>query len=62
MLCKPQILFLREHILSILGIAPPPVFYIGGSDTLPPPLPAPTRSARYAARRRGDEEAKKAPH
>ena len=25
MLCKPQILFLREHILSILGIKPPPL-------------------------------------
>ena len=39
MLCKPQILFLRERILSILGLEPPSVFYIGGSDTLPPPLP-----------------------
>ena len=38
MLCKPQILFLRERILSILGLEPPSVFYIGGSDTLPPPL------------------------
>ena len=45
MLCKPQILFLREHILSILGIAPPPVFYIGGSDTLPPPLEKPRRTS-----------------
>ena len=38
MLCKPQIVLLREQLLSILGLAPPPVFYIGGSDTLPPPL------------------------
>ena len=38
MLCKPQILFLREKILTILGFEPPSVFYIGGSDTLPPPL------------------------
>ena len=37
MLCKPQILFLKERILSILGLEPS-VFYIGGSDTLPPPL------------------------
>ena len=29
MLCKPQILFLRERILSILGLEPPSVFYIG---------------------------------
>ena len=38
MLCKPQIVFIRDQILSILGIQPPPVFYIGGSDILPPPL------------------------
>ena len=38
MLCKPQIVFIRDQIFSILGIEPPPVFYIGGSDTLPPPL------------------------
>ena len=38
MLTKPQIVFIQERILSILGIQPPPVFYIGGSDTLPPPL------------------------
>ena len=37
MLCKPQIFFLRRQLLQILGIEPPPVFYIGGSDTLPPP-------------------------
>ena len=38
MLAKPQIFFLRERLLAFLGIEPPPVFYIGGSDTLPPPL------------------------
>ena len=38
MLCKPQIVFIRDQILNILGIQPPPVFYIGGSDILPPPL------------------------
>ena len=38
MLCKPQVLFIKDNILSILGMAPPPVFYIGGSDVLPPPL------------------------
>lgn len=59
MLCKPQILFLREHIFSILGIKPPPLFYIGGSDTLPPPL---ERQAEDDAIRRaesGDESARK---
>ena len=38
MLCKPQILFLRNSLLNILGIEPPSLFYIGGSDVLPPPL------------------------
>ena len=36
LLAKPQIFFLRRQLLQILGIEPPPVFYIGGSDTLPP--------------------------
>ena len=36
MLAKPQIFFLRHQLLQILGIEPPPVFYIGGSETLPP--------------------------
>ena len=59
MLCKPQILFLREHILSILGIAPPPVFYIGGSDTLPPPLARADEERAIRRAEEGDEEAKK---
>ena len=59
MLCKPQILFLREHILSILGIAPPPVFYIGGSDTLPPPLARTDEERAIRRAEEGDEEAKK---
>jgi len=59
MLCKPQILFLREHILSILGIAPPPVFYIGGSDTLPPPLSRADEERAVRCAEDGDEDAKK---
>ena len=38
MLCKPQVFYLKEQLLAIFGIQPPPVFYIGGSDVLPPPL------------------------
>ena len=33
---------LREalrHVLEGLGLAAPPIHYVGGSDTLPPPLP-----------------------
>ena len=58
MLCKPQIAFLRENILSILGIEPPPLFYIGGSDVLPPPLPKEEEAAALAALEQGDEGAR----
>ena len=58
MLCKPQIAFLRESILSILGIEPPQVFYIGGSDVLPPPLDREAESAALAALEKGDEAAR----
>ena len=59
MLCKPQILFLREHILSILGIKPPPLFYIGGSDTLPPPLERQAEDDAIRQAESGDESARK---
>ena len=58
MLCKPQIVFLRHQILNILGISPPPVFYIGGSDTLPPPLEKDAEEAAIAALCQGDEAAR----
>ena len=59
MLTKPQIVFIQERILSILGIQPPPVFYIGGSDTLPPPLEKEAEEKAVAALDVGDEEARK---
>lgn len=58
MLCKPQIFFLRQRILSILGIEPPPVFYIGGSDTLPPPLVKQAEEQAIEALEAGDHEAR----
>ena len=58
MLCKPQIVFIRDQILNILGIQPPPVFYIGGSDTLPPPLEKDAEEASIAALCQGDEAAR----
>ena len=58
MLCKPQIVFIRDQILSILGIQPPPVFYIGGSDILPPPLDKDAEEGAIAALRQGDEAAR----
>ena len=58
MLCKPQIVFLKENLLSILGIEPPPLFYIGGSDVLPPPLSREEESAALAALEEGDKHAR----
>ena len=59
MLSKPQIIFIQERILSILGLQPPPVFYIGGSDTLPPPLERQAEEKAIAALDEGDEAARK---
>ena len=58
MLCKPQIIFLKDRILNILGIEPSPVFYIGGSDTLPPPLGREDEERAISALERGDEAAR----
>lgn len=59
MLCKPQILFLRERILSILGLEPPSVFYIGGSDTLPPPLEKAEEDECVSRLESGDDAARR---
>ena len=59
MLCKPQILFLKDRILSIFGIEVPPVFYLGGSTTLPPPLDRESEEAAVAALEKGDEAARR---
>ena len=59
MLCKPQIVFLREQLLRILGVRPPSVYYIGGSDTLPPPLEKEEEDAAVAALEAGGEAARK---
>ena len=59
MLSKPQIFFLRERILAILGIEPPSVFYIGGSDTLPPPLEREEEAAVLGALEAGDDAARR---
>ena len=58
MLCKPQIMFLKDRILNILGLEPSPVFYIGGSDTLPPPLEREDEERAISALERGDEAAR----
>ena len=58
MLCKPQSIFLKDRILNIFGIEPSPVFYIGGSDTLPPPLEREDEERAISALERGDEAAR----
>ena len=43
---------LREalrHVLEGLGLAAPPIHYVGGSDTLPPPLPRSEEAEAIAA-------------
>ena len=50
---------LRGCILQIFGVQPPPVYYIGGSDTLPPPLDREAEETAIAALAQGDEAARK---
>ena len=59
MLSKPQVLFLRKQLFAILGFQPPPVFYIGGSDTLPPPLEREDEETAIRALEVGDDAARR---
>ncbi len=59
MLCKPQVFFLREQLLSILGLEPREVFYVGGNVTLPPPLTREEEERALAALEAGDDEARR---
>ena len=54
-----EILSIHNRILSILGLDAPPVFYIGGSDTLPPPLPRAEEEKAIAALDNGETQARK---
>ncbi|MBQ6274880.1 MAG: RNA polymerase sporulation sigma factor SigE [Oscillospiraceae bacterium] len=58
MLCKPESLSFRERVLQLLGLQPPPVYYIGGSDILPPPLSREAEERAIAALERGEEAAR----
>ncbi len=58
MLCKPQILFLKDRILAILGMEPNQVFYIGGSTVLPPPLERKCEEETVARLEAGEEAAR----
>ena len=58
MLCKSVSLSFRERVLQLLGLQPPPVYYIGGSDILPPPLSREAEERAIAALERGEEAAR----
>ena len=58
MICSRDILDLPGRLLRILGLEPPPVFYIGGSDTLPAPLPREAEERAITALEQGDESAR----
>ena len=59
MLCKPQIFYLREQLLNLLGLKSSALFYVGGSDILPPPLDRVEEQRAVAALEQGDEKARK---
>ena len=58
MLCKDDFAALGERLLQILGLQAPQVYYIGGSDTLPPPLSRHEEERAIAALAAGDEAAR----
>ena len=58
MLCRPQIIFIREQLLQLLGIRPPEIFYVGGSDTLPAPLERSDEQRALDALAQGDDSAR----
>ncbi len=58
MLCKPDVLSIRDRILQIFGLEPAQVYYIGGSDVLPPPLKREAEEQAIAALERGEESAR----
>ena len=59
MLCKPQVLFLRDQLLSIFGLEAREVFYVGGNVTLPPPLTREEEERALAALETGDDDARR---
>ena len=50
---------IRDWLAEHLSPAPPEIFYIGGSDVLPPPLEHDEEDAAITAMESGDEAAKK---
>ncbi len=57
MICGAELELLRGRLLRLLGIEPP-VYYIGGSDTLPAPLDREAEERAILALAGGDEAAR----
>jgi RNA polymerase sporulation-specific sigma factor len=58
MLLKTLLRAFPRHLLAILGLDEPPVYYIGGSETLPPPLGKEAEEAAIWALEHGDPSAR----
>lgn len=58
-LIPPAILRILLDTLKRLGVSPPSVHYVGGSDVLPPPLDKNAESKAIALLESGDEEGKR---
>ena len=50
--------YLKQRLEALLSPAPPEIYYIGGSDTLPPPLSKEDEERAIAEMEAGSEEAK----
>lgn len=59
MLCGNELVSLGERLLRLLGLQPPQVYYIGGSDTLPAPLSREAEDRAIADLAAGDEAARR---
>ena len=59
MLCGNELASLGERLLRLLGLQPPQVYYIGGSDTLPAPLSREAEDRAIADLAAGDEAARR---
>ena len=59
MLCGNELVSLGERLLRLLGLQPPQVYYIGGSDTLPAPLSREAEDRAIADLASGDEAARR---
>ena len=58
MICGAELELWRERLLKLLGIEAPPLYYVGGSDTLPAPLGREAEEQAIRELAQGDEGAR----